>query len=436
MVLCFAVLNISPKTSFFLTPFRVWEFLLGYACAVFFCNNGNLRSSKYGVVGSIGLLIILLIPCLNVDGESRSMFIGHPGLYSLLIVLATCSVLIFGLPIYLLKSVFSKPFIILGRYSYSIYLVHFPVIVLFLSEPFGGTKLSFKDMDELMLVLSVVIFFSIFLHKFIEKRKFKLGIMKLSFIFIFLIFALNFILPPIKSSNLSIEQVKIFNAFNDRADYRCGKLIRILNPNNISCDISPFPSSYVDNVMLVGNSHADSIKTVFAEVASDYNMGTRFIVNNDPLMQGGLKPIDLVRDANVHGIKHIVLHFSPGSLNINSLNSLVFLADLNDIKISLIDSVPVWTEHIPKFMYENLMNSNKYLEQSKKDYNNSNADFFRKISDIKSTNFTRYPIVDYLCIDLCIYEINGNPLYFDEGHLTLSGAVKLKGLFEKVLSQD
>ncbi len=41
--LCFLIVEISPKTSFFMMPFRVWEFLIGHATAKYLSNNGAVK---------------------------------------------------------------------------------------------------------------------------------------------------------------------------------------------------------------------------------------------------------------------------------------------------------------------------------------------------------------------------------------------------------
>src|SRR5690606_16414578 len=51
LVLCFIMVALSPKTSFFLLPFRLWEFLIGYGVAHYLTNQGNIKYSKYKWVG-------------------------------------------------------------------------------------------------------------------------------------------------------------------------------------------------------------------------------------------------------------------------------------------------------------------------------------------------------------------------------------------------
>ena len=48
----------------------------------------------------------------------------------------------------------------------------------------------------------------------------------------------------------------------DRAEYRCGKISRIINPTETMCNIGSIVSD--ERVLLLGNSHADSIKVSFA----------------------------------------------------------------------------------------------------------------------------------------------------------------------------
>ena len=172
LVLCFIVLTISPKTSFFMIPLRLWEFLLGYGSALCFTSFGQVKVKNYTWLGLIGLILIVSIPFFNVDGESLSIISGHPGLMSLLVAISTLLVLVFGIPLKIEESLLSKLLILLGKYSYAIYLIHFPVIVLYLSEPFSGTMLNVTDYSSYIALFVLICTLSIILHKYIENRKF------------------------------------------------------------------------------------------------------------------------------------------------------------------------------------------------------------------------------------------------------------------------
>src|SRR5690606_33988416 len=83
LALCIFVVGISPKTSFFMMPLRIWEFLIGFVIATYFTINGNLKYKNLEVLGLLGFLGLIIIPFLKVDGESLSRIYGHPSLYAL-----------------------------------------------------------------------------------------------------------------------------------------------------------------------------------------------------------------------------------------------------------------------------------------------------------------------------------------------------------------
>ncbi|CAI85504.1 putative orphan protein; putative acyltransferase [Pseudoalteromonas translucida] len=432
MALCFIVLTISPKTSFFMMPLRLWEFLLGYGVALYLTQSGAVKFPKQSWLGFVGLILILLIPFFNVNGESLSIILGHPGAGALLVSIATSIVLVFGLPKIVEKNIISKGLAILGKYSYSIYLIHFPVIVLYLSEPFMGTILDIPNVITFIIIFALIFTLSFTLHKLVETRNFNISITKLSVIFIALIIGLAIIGPWIKTNFISNQEKSIFNAFNDRSTYRCGKLIRITNPTTLTCNLSEDINDTVNKVMLVGNSHADSIKTTFIKVAAKHNQAVYFIVQNNPLMAGGLSPDIVVREAISKEVKHIVVHFSPSGISVSKLKELVFLAEKNSIKITFIDPVPVWESHIPKMMYRQLKGFNDNELQTKDDYLSFNNELFTEVDNISNDNFKRISIADYFCTPNCSYKLeDGTPFYFDSGHLTLTGS----NVIEKALNE-
>lgn len=437
MVLCFLILTISPKTSFFMMPLRLWEFLLGYGCALYFTKNGDVKFPQFSQLGVTGLLLILLIPFLKVDGRALDLVSGHPGLFSLFVSIATCMVLIFGLPSMLEKNIIAKVLVKLGKYSYSVYLAHFPIIVIYLSEPFSGTILHISNVSDWIIIFTLIVALSILLHNYIETRKFNIGIIKLSVIFLSTTLALSMILPMIKNTFYSEQEVKIFSAFKDRSTYRCGKIVRIIDPTAISCELSDGSADTINNVFLVGNSHADSIKTTFTEIAEKNKVMTHFIIQNNPLMTGGLNPNEIVTEAKLKNINNIFIHFSADGIQADRLGELVALSQKNNIHVTFIDPVPTWPTSVPKEMYFQIRYSIDNLHQTKEDYMLSNEALFADINKIDSSNFERLSVVDYFCNPNCLYQNKeGVPLYFDSGHLTLTGSKVLEKVLREAIEQN
>lgn len=436
---CFIVLTISPKTSFYLMPFRVWEFLLGFGAAYYFTNNGASRYLRHSWLGTAGLILVLLIPILPVNGTSTNILVGHPGVTALVISIATALVLIFSIPNPIERNTLANVMVKLGDYSYSIYLVHFSVIVLYLSEPFSGTILTISSTSELIEILILIVLLSIALHLLVEKRKISSGIWRTTAVFSALTLMLAFSGPLVKNRLITDEERKIFNASQDRSVYRCGKLARVLNPTAITCSLSENPADTKENVLLVGDSHADAIKSTVTKVASRHGLGVYLTVHNNPLNStGGPTSEELIAEAKLKKIGHMVVHFSPTGITADKVKDLVFLAEKNEISVSYLDPVPTWEEHIPKIMYRQVKGSDDSILQTNDDYLSANKILFENLSEIVNKNFSRISIVDYLCAPDCTYKSdNGSLYYFDAGHLTITGSEVIEdAIFESLLAES
>jgi peptidoglycan/LPS O-acetylase OafA/YrhL len=438
LALCFIIVGISPKTSFFMMPLRLWEFLIGYGAAYYFTNKGALKFTKFKWVGLFGLVALCIIPFLSVDGEALSAIDGHPGLFALLVSIATGSVLVFGIPNVIEKSILARLLDRVGGYSYSIYLVHFPIIVLYLSSPFSGTSLNIRTLQD-GLMISVLIFIStMLLHHFVELKKFSVSVKNLILISSTSLIVLTLSLPLIQNEFSTENENLIFGAFSDRSTYRCGKLIRVLDPKAISCDLTTDIQTPNQKIMLVGNSHADSIKTSFVTQTEEKQAKLFFTVPNNPLMKGGLSAEKIVNDAIKKDIDKLVLHFSASAISIKTIKNIAGLSKLAGIKVYFIEPVPTWEKHIPKVMYQSLTSNEDILpNKTRADYLAKNDNLLKFVRTIKDENFNNYPIVSYFCNPKCEYSSEeGKPLYFDNGHLTLTGSARLNEIFNLIILEN
>lgn len=424
---CVFIVGISPKTSFFMMPLRIWEFLIGFVVAYYLTNKGNIKTPKYQWLGLVGLILLCAIPFINVDGQSLNRLEAHPSFYALLVCFATSLILGCGLPKILQESYMGNFLAKIGDYSYSIYLVHFPIIVLYLYEPFAGTILYPENYVDKAILLVLIIVASILMHRYAETRRINsMGkVYATSLVSILVLIGATKVTPSIMYNQ---NEQNIFAGLKDRAVYRCGKIIRIKNPSAISCKINA--ESFDKSVLLVGNSHADSIKQAFAEVASTHKMNTYFMVSNTPLMDSSVTAKTLINEAIKLDIRHIVLHYSSKSLKVKTLEEVLQLADQKGIKVDLILPVPVYEDSIPKLLYLNQIksiNAQNYLAK--------HAEYFSQINVFKNQyqTFTVHDVHTVLCQSDCtVKSTDDKPYYFDSNHLTLTGAQQLKPVFERI----
>lgn len=99
--------------------------------------------------------------------------------------------------------------------------------------------------------------------------------------------------------------------------------------------------------------------------------------------------------------------------------------------------MPVWDKPIPMALLDNIKHNQPLPKITLVDYQNKDRQMVDRISQMQKNyeNFKIYEVADRFCQDTCeIIDTNGKPLYFDEGHLTLTGSKRLEGLFDRVIS--
>ena len=152
-----ALLSQYNALVFYWMPFRISEFAIG-AILVLLCRrpNNSALSSFFATVG-IGLI---LVPIVTYNEQT-----SFPGVVALIPCLGTALLIQFGkAPIIfpILSNSLSRQ---LGKISYSLYLVHWPVIVLVSYWKLGGLGLK-----SLVVVIPVIFLLAWALHHFVEQR--------------------------------------------------------------------------------------------------------------------------------------------------------------------------------------------------------------------------------------------------------------------------
>jgi peptidoglycan/LPS O-acetylase OafA/YrhL len=439
--LCFFMITISPKTSFFVTPFRVWEFLIGYSVATFCTKNGNVITKQRSHYGLVGLFFLIAIPLLPVNGESMSYVDGHPGIFSLLVALSTGVVLHLGIPDRLESSTLGTILSKLGEYSYSIYLVHFPVIVIYNSKPFMGTIYGVDSYLHLLQLLFIITVTAVLLHVYVERKKlprvlasnWKTTTATSSILLILFIYCVD----TVQKSFLDRAEKMIFSAEDDRAEYRCGKTFRILNPSAYVCELTGIAKEEaLGTVILAGNSHADSLKPAFVEAAKAAKFKLYFFVSNSVMNADGPSVEHIVSQAKKAGASTIFVHQLATSFDSRLFDDLISEAEKSSINVIYVEPVPIWDVDIPSAMWKaNKEESYVMPILTIHDYFRSNK-FLFDLRQINTTNFKTIPVITKFCDPNCEYsDSDGKPLYFDSHHLTKTGAERLKPLIEQELSR-
>jgi peptidoglycan/LPS O-acetylase OafA/YrhL len=124
LMLCVVGLNWKPVATFYLLPTRAWELLIGSIGALWSIKNmsieGGLVKKIINILYVPSLLSIIFLPLFPLNS-------AHPGINALIVCVATI-VVILKKDLILNQSYPAKLFAKVGDYSYSLYLVHWPII--------------------------------------------------------------------------------------------------------------------------------------------------------------------------------------------------------------------------------------------------------------------------------------------------------------------
>ena len=425
------VTSISPKTSFFLLPFRIWEFLFGYFAWKYGKHSGEYQGHFGGIVSICLLTIALALP---MAAQSTNILSGHVGIFAIYVTLISAWILY--KPIYLLmetQNLILRVFVFLGERSYSLYLVHFPTIVFFNYSPFEGTKLGFNTLADLMSILLITSFFTWILFEFVEPLRYRKFDARILFLIFFLFFGTATASKAINENKYSHSELKIFSAWFDRDSYRCGKIFRILNPTSSICTFNP--NMEKPGIFLIGNSHADAIKSTLVKTLKDFDEKVHFHVSNNPLMAESIQPEDIVKEAINREVSGVLFHYSSSFFDkkeqVDALTLTVNKLKSHKINTFILSPIPGYEFHVPKLLYKSLQNENdELLGMTLSKYYDENTAFFSMFENEAFKGVTLLKAENILCPKgQCLIQKDGYPLYFDAGHLTQTGSELLRPIF-------
>jgi len=430
-----AALLVSPKTSFYILPFRIWEFLIGAAIAIY------PRTSEHNLLMQ-WVLPIILIACilfLPIQPDALSIIFGHPGIASLVVCFVTAQIIYFGIPAILRDSLLGKGMNLLGEYSYSIYLVHFPVIIFLNYEIFNGNITGFSSYIDLIKIIFFIGALSYFSYNFLEKKQPLSSLFSSKIIGISIVLLMLLIGAELNKNKFSQNELRIFQALESKENRRCGISFRVFQPFAKICKLND--ASDHKRVLLVGNSHANAIKDTFSESATKSNVAVYFYARNDPLLSDNLSSQQIIHDALELDVEMIVLHYQnlyQQQAFKKELSTLLQLAQEKEVFIAIISPVPIHYESVPMMAYQSSKLGIPPTLPSYREYLSSLKDLNDVVQKNSSEFLEIYSVGKYFCAPdgAChAFSEEYNPYYYDKNHLTSIGAKKLSPLFNNIVNK-
>ncbi len=455
--------NAEREMSFWLMPFRLFEFIIG--SFVFLLPKKKINIFYETILSFLCLSFILA--ALFFFNENYKF----PGINALYICLVT------GLLIYLnnenliYKTLSSSLANYVGKVSYSLYLVHWPVIVLFLY--FNPAGLLFFDY---ILIFIISIILSIIFHKYFENfdfSKFKLNT-KFNFS-LFIIFAtiLTFILSMDFIKNLNFKYYsenskKLLELKNLAATQRGF----YLEENTIIYEGSKRKLFNLDinkkNILIIGDSHSEDLFAGFLQtVNSEYNIYWQhlplecnktillkpdwhitekilfYIIDRKPWTQIFYEMCskyyqDLENSNNLKNLDYVLISMKWNDEEIEYIKQFsdFFIKNSNAEIIFLSKRIQIPDIERSIIVNENFDELNLFLNKYKKTYIKFNNNFKNKVNEIDE-NLIFYDLNKFICEkETCNFIKDGKFNYIDYSHFSLDGSKEIikkffKSYFEK-----
>ena len=257
-----------PLATFYLPFFRFYEFLVGAGLALFPWKQGVFI--KHARTCFFASLITLPIIFLMLDSTSLL-----PGPASFLFIFPVVYLITNGGIESKLNILNLRPFKYIGKRSYTIYLVHWPVVVFYLENK---SKQQLSVFEAIFLILAIL-FISEFLYRFYElpfrispnkSKLFWISMLTLTF----LVIAVCVPSLVLNKKPLASQRSLIFTQsdIDFGKQTRFGTRIKICeNKGWENCDV---PQNNKFNVLIVGDSHAvDALNAMYAIFPDlDYSM--------------------------------------------------------------------------------------------------------------------------------------------------------------------
>ncbi|MGR5093199.1 acyltransferase family protein [Vibrio maritimus] len=438
----------SAKSAYYLLPTRAWEMMVG---GVSYLYPWKLSKSKTKLIEILGLSLIL-ISYVFVSSD-----VPWPGYLSLLPVLGTYLVIAANQQSSLITN--NKLFQSLGRWSYSIYLWHWPIVV------FGY---YFDVRGWVFYGLPLSILFGIISFRLVEEVKFK------PFSCWFDIFRINPVSMPIIFITVSSFLI-ITDGFENRMPEQFLALEKDVrsSPYRDKCHIGEYQKPELaceyfqeSNVQwaTIGDSHTVEIAYALAEKLKKHQQGLKqFSFSNcipsylqsDSYSQCARwynKSVEyIINDQNIKNVvvghrysaalygDHSSIYPEVGTLNekyldiLYSLDSVIMKLARNKDKVFVYLPVPELKKPIENLLSQSWTNDTGYQNIS-----GASLDFYNKRNELIINHFREQTYPDNVYFletkeifcdnNDCFAVRDGKALYFDDDHPSLVGARLLVSL--------
>ena len=440
--------NINKEFQYYSLSSRIWQLLLGGLIGVYL----NQRQkggflSKYLVINHYFKFICTSIIIVLIQ------ILEEPKWKVILISFATA--LLLAENTYALKRI--KLFEWIGNRSYSIYLIHFPTMYFYESAMDYGAYDMIPG-TYMLIYLATLTITSNLSYKFIERRYWHIdqrrnSIKKVLFISFILPLALTLTVFSQKTliKNTLFVQPEVVEYGGRRIDPAVGFMDKMCeNQSKVSRTCVYNSNKKLKTVVLIGDSHAEQYFETLSKLANEINFqlmsmtfpGCRFVISNNLNSNFSEKCIDFNKQSlkELRSIAPDVVILSQALYSSEESSQLVeAINELDKLSFDLVivGNNPSFPD-MNTYMVARPRLFDSYKPQKSLLRNNLEKEIFQSSSSLlesmdKRAISTINPIPFFCDSRMCWRWLNGEWLYFDSNHLSVSGADLIAPAFKRLL---
>ena len=452
--LFFSILYSGRSPGFFyFTGFRLYEFAFG---SLAYLLSTKYPNKYFGDLSFFICLIVIILSC-QIIGET----FDYNSLLSLIVVLASFVILLSLKNINLFKIALRNNLLTnLGRISYSLYLVHWPILIFYHYSI--STSLNYIDKIFLVILSVVVAYIS---YQYIEvifrkreKKSFsfsnkKFIILLISSIMLIYFVGNNLINTQNKFKKISDNDLKILKQLKTSQENR----ISVQQINDTNKEIKIFMNSDKPNTLIIGDSHAfdvywslyknNNIRNKTNLLLESRGWNTCFSKNEiENILTRSIKKIFKRYDKsqickkelsdksfieNIYNADYIILvNRWKIESKFDLISSFIKTNSKQSSKIIYINNIDIF-EHVPSlyFKYGSEINS---VSLNKRDPETKLINKRMK-NIISNKDFIFIDRSDFFCNEeRCLLYSDNKLLFRDIDHITEAGAIYMGKIFQKL----
>ncbi|VVO01979.1 hypothetical protein PS834_02739 [Pseudomonas fluorescens] len=450
-------LESDPTFAYYMLPSRAGELLIG-TLAFFASESWTVRISRTAAHALTTVGMLTVAGSIIFINESR----GFPGLISLIPSLGVAAIILGGaVTKTAIGSVLSlRPLIFIGLLSFSLYLWHWPILA-FYRYAYGQPEGTGYLICGILIAITTLISYYLVEVPFrrTSKKSINLRSMAVSLLAIFTV-ALSYYAIDNKGlvKQISPEgyHSKILAHFNQtkaayRYDYNC-QLAETNKDliNSKRCIIGPDDKR--PSVFLFGDSNSAHFVGYWKTVAESKNITMRNISHNSCIPLAGNRSRPYVKEGSRNSCeefnKQIREHLSEfdtiiigadwegynhrSENYVSDIESLIKEMSETGKTIIISLKIPIFKDYdracdakAIKIPDMNCSDRGRYTDTGETELNKEIIAIANKYSNVST-----FSLRDYICKQgTCSAYLNGNPIYFDSGHLSMAGSEQIGKLY-------